>query len=157
MTTGKQKRESVSEEAHSLTNYILRVCAGMAALVLTGTLAADYYQYASNRDAVEKKAPLMAQFNGHAHMVTGVDTISEISIGTDYKIESVVSYDFARSTALHGPKSTTPGAVLGFNQLPHEMTGGMRESVCQATKTAVARGVEPGREVRTFLDKHCQP
>ena len=151
------KQESQGVTFDKVMGRITWVLAGGVAAIAAIGLASYVYQGQLNRDAREKNSPLVAEFNGHSFMITGPDTVSEITTGDNYKTESVVAYDFARGVAIYGPKSPAPGAVFGFGQLPREITDGIRRSVCQATLQAADMGARTEVSTGHFVLNHCQP
>lgn len=156
MTTQENKESGLSA-FNGILNKVFWT-AGTACVVLMGAvIAAQVYQDQKNGEERAKMSPLVAEFNGHSYMVTGRDTVSEVVVGVENKFENVVSYDFAHGLAIHGKTSPAPGAVLGFNQLPGEITSQVKQAVCQTTRKAVDDGIDVNQHARQFIGNYCLP
>ena len=155
--TNQENKESGLSVFNGILNKAFWA-AGTACVVLIGTvIAAQVYQDQKNGEERAKMSPLVAEFNGHSYMVTGRDQVSEVVVGTENKFENVVSYDFAHGLAIHGKTSPAPGAVLGFNQLPDEITSQVKQAACQTTRKAIDNGVAVNQDARQFIANYCLP
>ena len=151
----QEKDQSGFSVFEGILNKTFWVAGTACALFVGAVVAANIYQQRHNSEERAKLSPLVAEFNGHSYMVTGRDTVSEVVVGANEKFENAVMYDFARGVAVYGKNSSAPGAVLGFNQLPGEITAQVRQATCQTTGKAISDGVEVSQNVRQFVANYC--